>query len=119
MSVVRLSMASRRKSRYAIGYQFEREIREKLSKAGFYMFRCAGSKPVDFIAVKDGYVFLIEAKKGVSSNNIPVELIAISEGSKLPAIYIVRRKGKTFWRIVGDLREDITERIKMVFGEPL
>jgi len=43
-------------NKYRIGYALERELREKFSKAGFTVFRCAGSKPIDLILVKDGKV---------------------------------------------------------------
>ena len=51
---------------YPIGYQLERELREKFSKAGFIVFRYCGSRPIDLILVKDGEVVLIEVKRGAS-----------------------------------------------------
>jgi len=108
----------RKTSSYYKGYALEREIKEKLSKAGFTVFRCCGSRPVDLILVKEGKVVLCEIKKGASTNT-PVETLAISESTKLPAIYIVRKKRRTYWRIIGELPEQIKERLVMLFGEPL
>ena len=107
-----------RKSSYYKGYILEREIKEKLTKAGFTVFRCCGSRPVDLILVKEGKVVLCEIKKGASTNT-PVETLAISESTKLPAIYIVRKKRRTYWRIIGELPQDIKDRLTMLFGEPL
>ena len=50
------------------GRRFEYKVRDKLIKAGFRVFRCAGSKPIDLIAISknsDGkpIVLLIECKK--------------------------------------------------------
>ena len=107
-----------RKSSYYKGYILEREIKEKLSKAGFVVFRCCGSRPIDLIIVKDGKVVLCEIKKGASTNT-PVETLAISESTKLPAIYIVRKKRRTYWRIIGELSQDIRDRLTLVLGDPL
>jgi len=107
-----------RTNRYYLGYKLEREIKEKLTKAGFTVFRCRGSRPVDLILVKEGRVVLCEIKRGASTNT-PIETLALAESTKLPAIYIVRRKRKTYWRIIGDLPEDIKERLTLLFGNPL
>jgi len=107
-----------RKSSYYKGYILEREIKEKLSKAGFTVFRCCGSRPVDLILVKEGKVVLCEIKKGASTNT-PVETLAISESTKLPAIYIVRKKRRTYWRIIGELPKDVRDRLTLVLGDPL
>ena len=105
-------------NRYAKGYALERELKEKFTKAGFIVFRCAGSRPVDLILVKEGRVILCEIKRGASTNT-PIETLALAESAKLPAIYIVRRKRRTYWRIIGNLPEDIKERLTLVLGEPL
>ena len=107
-----------RKSSYYKGYILEREIKEKLTKAGFTVFRCCGSRPVDLILVKEGKVVLCEIKKGASTNT-PVETLAISESTKLPAIYIVRKKRRTYWRIIGELPKDVRDRLTLVLGDPL
>jgi len=106
------------KSRYRIGYAFEREIREKFRKAGFTVFRCCGSRPIDLIIVKDGKVVLVEVKRG-ASRSIPIETLALSENTKLPAIYICRKNRKTTWRYFGTIDPEIMERIKLILGEPM
>ena len=105
-------------NKYRIGYALERELREKFSKAGFVVFRCCGSRPVDLILIKDGKVVLVEVKRG-ASRSMPVETLAISEATKLPAIYICRKKRKTTWRYFGNLDPEILDRIKLILGEPI
>ncbi len=52
-------------SMYARGRAFEYKVRDKLEELGFAVFRIAGSKPIDLIALSQrGEVFLIECKKG-------------------------------------------------------
>ena len=53
---------------YSKGRRFEYKVRDKLVKAGFKVFRCAGSKPIDLVAVSKNSngqptVLLIECKK--------------------------------------------------------
>jgi len=53
---------------YSKGRRFEYKVRDRLVKAGLKVFRCAGSKPIDLIAISknnDGkpVVLLIECKK--------------------------------------------------------
>jgi len=105
-------------NKYRIGYQLERELREKFSKAGFTVFRCCGSRPVDLILVKDGKVVLVEVKRG-ASRNMPVETLAISEATKLPAIYVCRKNRRTTWRYFGNLDSEILERLRLILGDPL
>ena len=68
--------------------------------------------------VKDGKVILVEVKRG-ASRNMPVETLAISEATKLPAIYICRKKRKTTWQYFGELDSEILERIKLILGDPI
>lgn len=105
-------------NRYAKGYALERELKEKFVKAGFIVFRCAGSRPIDLILVKEGRVVLCEIKRSTSTNT-PIETLALAESTKLPAIYIVRRKRRTYWRIIGDLPKDIKQRLTLILGDPL
>lgn len=57
-------------SSYVRGRRFEYKVKKALEKEGWVVFRCAGSRPVDLIALKPGVMpCLIECK--YSSN--PVE----------------------------------------------
>jgi len=46
-------------SRKTKGRLLEYAVRRKLRSMGYYVFRCAGSRPVDLIAMKDGIVVTI------------------------------------------------------------
>jgi len=47
---------------YERGRRFEWRVRDLLRKKGFAVFRCAGSKPVDLIALRRGRIVLVECK---------------------------------------------------------
>ena len=84
-------------SNYAKGRNLEYSVRERLKGLGYMVFRCAGSRPVDLIAIKDGGILLVECKAGLNpflsskqSNNI----IDISKRVKATPILAVRKKHK-------------------------
>jgi Holliday junction resolvase len=59
---------------YRKGRLFEYKVRDKLLEMGFAVFRCAGSKPVDLIAIRpDGKVFLIECKRSKKPTKKEIE----------------------------------------------
>jgi len=49
-------------SNYERGRRFEWRVRDLLRKRGFIVLRCAGSKPVDLVALKKGRIVLVECK---------------------------------------------------------
>jgi len=49
-------------SKYARGRRIEYKVRDVLSKAGWYVWRLAASKPFDLIAIKNGKILIIECK---------------------------------------------------------
>ena len=49
-------------NRYRKGYQFEHRVKRYLERKGYKVFRVAGSKPVDLIAISRNNVFLVECK---------------------------------------------------------
>ena len=52
-------------NRYRKGYIWELEVKKKWEDQGFSVFRCAGSRPVDLIALKKQMLpRLIECKAG-------------------------------------------------------
>lgn len=51
-------------SKYAKGRRIEYKVKNILSKAGWYVWRLAASKPFDLIAIKNGKILIIECKKG-------------------------------------------------------
>jgi len=51
-------------SKYAKGRRIEYKVKNILSKAGWYVWRLAASKPFDLIAIKNGKILIIECKRG-------------------------------------------------------
>jgi len=52
-------------TRYKKGRKFEHKVRKLLEQHSFKVFRCAASKPLDLIAVKNGLVYFIECKSHI------------------------------------------------------
>ena len=102
---------------YRAGYMLECELRERFRRGGFIVFRCAGSKPVDLILVRDGRVILVEAKRN-GPKKVPVEAVAMAEKTKLPLIYVCRKRRKTYWSHVGEIHQEDLERLKLILGKP-
>ena len=48
------------------GRRLEYAVRRKLKSVGFVVFRCAGSRPVDLVAFRDGKILLVECKTGLN-----------------------------------------------------
>ena len=51
-------------SNYSKGRGLEYTVRKKLQALGYTVFRCAGSRPVDLVAVKQGQILILECKVG-------------------------------------------------------
>ena len=49
-------------NRYRKGYRFEHRVKKYLEKKGYKVFRIAGSKPIDLIAMSSRIVYLVECK---------------------------------------------------------
>lgn len=82
-------------SNYYRGRNLEYAAKKKLQESGFTVFRCASSKPVDLVAVKQGTVILVQCKTGlrpyVSKEELEKTLsLAIGAGGK--AVLCLRRK---------------------------
>ena len=82
---------------YRRGRSFEYTVKRKLEVLGYRVFRCAGSKPVDLIAIsKEMGVVLVECKarqKVLKSDIIFLEGLAKELGVK--ALIAYKRKKKT------------------------
>ncbi|MHC1600108.1 MAG: restriction endonuclease [Candidatus Methanospirareceae archaeon] len=55
-------------AKYHRGRRFEYKVKRNLEDNGYLVFRMAGSKPIDLIALKNGEVLLIECK---TYKNVP------------------------------------------------
>ncbi|MEM2173105.1 MAG: restriction endonuclease [Thermoproteota archaeon] len=84
--------------RYLSGYRFEQRVRKLFEKNGFTVFRSAGSKQIDLIAVKCGHVFLIECRKDEAcfSRNDLGKLRRLAERTGLRVILASRKNRKVF-----------------------
>ena len=51
-------------SNYSKGRSLEYTVRKKLQALGYTVFRCAGSRPVDLVAVKQSQILILECKVG-------------------------------------------------------
>jgi len=51
-------------TRYEKGRLLEYAVKRKLEEADYTVFRCAGSKPCDLMALKLGEILLVECKAG-------------------------------------------------------
>ena len=61
------------------GRNLEYAVRDRLRARGFVVFRCAGSRPVDLVAVKDGRILLVECKAGLHPSLPPSQLEKLLE----------------------------------------
>ena len=59
-------------SRYYKGRRFEYKVKRDLEKKGYLVFRLAGSKPIDLIALKRGEIVFVECKthKNISAGEL-------------------------------------------------
>ncbi len=78
--------------RYRKGYRFEHRVKKYLEKMGYKVFRLAGSKPIDLIAVKKGgkSIYYIECKTTKYTKRTGVKLLTITEGLPGKAVVAYR-----------------------------
>ncbi|NPA38597.1 MAG: hypothetical protein GXN99_02260 [Candidatus Nanohaloarchaeota archaeon] len=96
--------------KYMKGYRFEREVKEKLEKDGWYVIRSAGSKKPDLIAAKDKKVVVIECKVTKTPQlylqKEEVEVLkAVASNFNADAMYAVKYKRKVHFFFIENLRE--------------
>ena len=82
-------------SNYSKGRSLEYYVKKKIQAINYVVFRCAGSRPVDLIAIKRGSILLIECKTGLNPYLSSIQLNHIIEISKITGstpILAVRKK---------------------------
>ena len=82
-------------SNYSKGRNLEYSVKERLKGLGYMVFRCAGSRPVDLIAIKEGKILLVECKTGLNPFLSPKQsnhILEISKNSNATPILAVRKK---------------------------
>ena len=76
---------------YNKGYRFERRVRKYLEKKGYKVFRLAGSKPADLIAMDNNKIFLIECKVDKKPRRAALEkIIELSKGTPAKPVIAIR-----------------------------
>ena len=82
-------------SNYAKGRTLEHAVRDRLRAEGYTVFRCAGSRPVDLVAIREGKILLVECKAEKHPSLTPKQLkhiLEISEKVHGSVVLAVRRK---------------------------
>jgi Holliday junction resolvase len=77
------------------GRNLEYAVRRELKKQGYVVFRCAGSRPVDLIAIKHRQILLVECKAGLNPYLTRQQMNRILDISKkvgASVLLVVRRK---------------------------
>jgi len=69
-------------SNFSKGRGLEYVVRDRLRAEGFVVFRYAGSRPVDLIAIREGRILLVECKTGRNPYFPPNQLSHIVDGSE-------------------------------------
>jgi hypothetical protein len=81
------------------GYRLELNVKRALGRAGFFVFRGAGSKPIDLIAIKrrpSGVdVVLVECKADLDADPEKV-CRTVFNTYQVPSVAVVKRGG-TMW----------------------
>jgi len=77
------------------GRGLEYAVRDCLKAEGYIVFRCAGSRPVDLVAIREGKIILLECKTGKNPSLPPKQLkhiLEISERVGGSVVLAVRKK---------------------------
>jgi Holliday junction resolvase len=107
------------RSKYERGRTFEYEVRDLLRKQGFYVFRCAGSKPIDLIAIYEGQPLLIECKTDKSKiREDLIKHIKLAEDTRVPLAYFVKtEEGAITYTIMTECSETLRSKLDEVAVE--
>ena len=82
---------------YIKGRNLEYQAKERLKSLSYVVFRCAGSRPVDLVAIKDGRILLVECKAGLKPYLSPSQsnhILGISKTINAISILVVRKRYK-------------------------
>ena len=96
---------------YRKGYRFEVRVKKYLEERGYKVFRSAGSKPLDLIALSKDKIFFIECKVNVSRSMLRKsgeKLIQIAKGTPARPIIAYRDGNKIrFYDPINDIEYPI------------
>lgn len=99
-------------NKYAKGRRVEYRVKNILSKAGWYVWRLAASKPFDLIAIKNGEILVIECKRGSLLTRMEKsKLLEIAKnGGATPILAKYENNAIHFYKI---LSEDKVEEVEI------
>jgi len=87
--------------RYAKGRRTEYRVKSELERQGFFVVRCAVSRPVDLIAFREDQILFVECKRGRNpafEPNPKVLEIVKRLAKKFPVKYILAKHYPEGWR---------------------
>lgn len=84
-------------SSYEKGIRFEREIQKLLESNGWFVFRCAESKPLDLIAVRDKRILFIECKSNYKEHGPELRRLAGIAAKLKRKVHLVHPYEGEFW----------------------
>ncbi len=80
---------------YKKGYRFERRVKTYLEKKGYRVFRLAGSKPADLIAINNETIYIVECKSNkYIRKEAKTKLIELSKDTMAKPIIAINRNRK-------------------------
>ena len=95
---------------YRKGYRFEHRVKRYLEKKGYKVFRIAGSKPIDLIALAPKRVYLIECKSRKRDVKKTIEKLSkYSNGLLAKPLIAYRRKDNKIGFIDVESGEELKE----------
>lgn len=112
---------SQRVKAYVKGRRFEYQVKRLLESQGFTVFRLAGSKPLDLVAVRNGKVMFVECKANPSISGVdrdrlgkwsfklgcPVSLF-LKDGNSI-LVEFFEAKPRKHWRNTFELLNDFMQ----------
>jgi Holliday junction resolvase len=83
--------------KYAKGRRLEWRFKKYLEERGWRAFRCAGSKPVDLIALREGKVCIVECKTSRISKKELQEKLSMARAVKCGLMVVMLGQGRSYF----------------------
>jgi Holliday junction resolvase len=82
--------------KYAKGRRLEYRVKKYLEGCGWCVFRCAGSKPVDLLALKEGQACIVECKTSRISKKELQEKLSMAKSVKFGLMVVIPGQGWSY-----------------------